>query len=88
MRFVYCSHFISFHFILLPQSAITSSSNSHRAGQEGYKTATTARELRTKDKIKTLRAIGLLKHTHTHTHSHDKEEKKIKNTHKVVKYIL
>ena len=75
MRFVYCSHVISFHFILLPQSAITSSSNSHRAGQEGYKAATTARELRTKDKIKTLRAIGLLKHTHTH--SHDKEEKNI-----------
>ena len=43
-----CNSFI--HFILLQQSAVTSSSNSQWAGQKGYKALTTAHKVRTKDK--------------------------------------
>ena len=63
-----------FHFILLQQSSITSSSNIHWAGR---KAPTTAHKLRTKDKIKTLRAISLLKHIHTLT----RQRRENKNTH-------
>ena len=49
------------------------------------KAPTTAYELRTKNKIKTLCAIGLLKHTHSHTHT-TKERKKHTKTQRVVKY--
>jgi len=53
---------------LLQQSAITSSSNNIHTELDS-KAPTTAHKLRTEDKIKTLRAIGLLTHTHTHTHT-------------------
>jgi len=46
------------------------------------KAPTTAHKLRTEDKIKTLRAIGLLKHTHTHTHTHTNGKGEKENTHK------